>query len=362
MGDLAARNRLAVLVAAAEEIVPAIQEAHFRVGTPRIAAAAALWSCSNPLASRTMTPSPIEARGCRMQVSRSRSSASVLRRAVMSRQSRCSPWNSVGVVDRPAGVDEPAVFPVVAAQTVFHLDGRPDGKMPEIAGDAAVEVVGDECWWSSRASSCSRLRPVKFQPGLVEIGCSRRQAGTPDQRGQVVEQGHGVVPVGRGVERRVICHGLYGTKGAWRIAITAMPRHSRSFLEPFRRLSEGPASVATLCFPVWWCGLRRGGWRVVDPEDAGGRRARRDHSSSASTALAAARRQGLRRCRRRLRTSRRRPGAAPGRAGHCGSHALDVAVDAQEAGVDVRAVIVGQLGQEAAWRGQRHRRCRRRCC
>jgi hypothetical protein len=47
---------------------------------------------------------------------------------------------AVAGVDRAAGVDDPAVLAVVAAQPVFHLEGRAHREVLEVGAHAAVEV------------------------------------------------------------------------------------------------------------------------------------------------------------------------------------------------------------------------------
>jgi len=97
--------------------------------------------------------------------------------------------------------------------------------MPEIAGDAAVEVVGMNAGGPAVSELLFQAASGEFQPGVVEIGAAGVQAGTPDQRRKALEKRHGRVRWGGVLNVGGICHGNDGTKVSLEdCVITAMPR------------------------------------------------------------------------------------------------------------------------------------------
>ena len=124
---------------------------------------------------------------------------------------------AVAGVDRAAGVDDPAVLAVVAAQPVFHLEGGAHREVLEVGAHAAVEVFAVNAPRPAVTLFFGEAAAGEVEPGLVEVVALGVDAGAPDERGEVLEQGHGKVPqvvTGRG-ERNVHVQG----RGARRVGI-----------------------------------------------------------------------------------------------------------------------------------------------
>jgi hypothetical protein len=91
-------------------------------------------------------------------------------------------------VDRTSGVDHPAVFPVVAAQTVFHLERGLGGKMPQVGADAAVEIFRMDAGGPAVTELLFKRTAGELEPGPVEVGASGVLVGMPDQGRKALEQ------------------------------------------------------------------------------------------------------------------------------------------------------------------------------
>ena len=97
-------------------------------------------------------------------------------------------------VHRAAGIDDPAVFAVVATQPVLHLEGRAHREMLEVGAHAAVEVFAVYAACPAVADLFGQAAAGEVEPGLVEVVALGVGAGAPDQRREELEQGYGEVP------------------------------------------------------------------------------------------------------------------------------------------------------------------------
>ena len=127
---------------------------------------------------------------------------------------------AVAGVHRAAGVDDPAVLAVVAAQPVFHLEGGAHREVLEVGAHAAVEVFAVNAPRPAVTLFFGEAAAGEVEPGLVEVVAPGVDAGAPDERGEVLEQGHRKVPrvvTGRG-ERSVHVRRRGATRlGRWQM-------------------------------------------------------------------------------------------------------------------------------------------------